>query len=157
MSEKTVEKAAEKKPETMDELIAKAVGQAIEKALPAAVAVAAKVGQPTPKLSKERLGECEKCHQSNGACKGEHRFVVVGPTSRKAWKFFSGIHINGVRYMSNHPGHKIWVPADANVEYMVERFENNEEELSDGRDAVHNSGVMGPAGKQITPAVMAWR
>lgn len=96
---------------------------------------------------------CWECGQYEIACHGKHRQVVVWPSNPHFVKFFQGYRLNGVTYLSNGPAHAITVPAEANVEYAVEMWTRNEQELSQGRVAEHNSGTV----NKFTPAVQGWR
>lgn len=109
---------------------------------------------------KERAGipgeQCTLCKQQLLGCMGEHRFMAVYPRNRRHGKYFQGVLINGVRYLSNSLAHKIWVPANASIEYLIQQFEINEEETMNGRTFEHDSGAIGGS-TSFNPATGAWR
>lgn len=160
-----------KKPEVKntDQLIADAVQKALADALPMSAGVMAKTfaetqhgfsqasraAAETARPTGIRCGKCRQ-HLPSGLKEDEHphRLVAVYPqNARKHGKWFQGIFINGVRYLSNSAIHKIHVPADADVEKMIQIWEENEDELQTGRQVDHNSGSV----DKPTPATVGWR
>lgn len=103
------------------------------------------------------LTRCQECEQFEAACGNKHVQMVVWPASRTAQKYFVGVRLNGVNYASAGPGHSVTVPAQNNIRAILETFERGEEDLSQGRQAEHYSGVIGPNGSGFKPATMAWR
>ena len=107
--------------------------------------------------TKRRFGPpCPECKAPKMGCKGKHKSVVVYPRNPRHARFFPGVRLNGVRYISNGPGHAIIVPADAPIEHLIQEFERNEDEQSQGRLAEHNSGVLGKK-SSTSRATRAWR
>jgi hypothetical protein len=113
-------------------------------------------------MSHRLTGEkCEGCKQflPRGVEQGqhEHRKVVVFPTAQRHGKWFQGVRINGELYLSNNRSHAILVPADANIEYLLQQWEDNEDAMLHGREAQHNSGSIGQNGSNFKEANSAWR
>ena len=151
----------EEKPEApkADSSVADAIKAAISEALPLATALAAQamanqhpapapyVGPAVPFL-KQALVTCGECGQKTDAaktkgCKGEHRLAIVFSDDEEEAQWFQGVKINGVRYLSNHPGHYITVPKDCNVEYMVAEHTRLAKQLRVGRKNNRHSGSIG--------------
>lgn len=85
--------------------------------------------------------KCPKCLQSLSGCNGRHKKIVVFMSKyRKFARNFQGVIINGVRYISNDPGHLITIPADAEggILRAVMEYEENEAELRIGGREVMN-------------------
>lgn len=156
-------KLSESKPTTSKE-VGDAISQAIKEALPVAVAAAVKMSrqpapvEPEPLAAGSQVGECGTCRQPFGGCGGKHRKIVVGPERDENWRIFPGIAINGVRYLSQGPGHMIDVPADSDIEYKIYMWEQNEQALATPRVKYHNSGQLGPGNRSgFVPATKGWR
>ena len=135
-----------------EQSVSDAIKEAIKEALPMAAAMAAQASaaaQPKPVAGpglpflKQNKGKCSECGQFEAACKNEHRLACVFPDDEEIGTFFQGVKINGVRYMSNGPGHLITVPKDSNVEYMVSAWVSQEKVLRTGRKMNRNSGSIG--------------
>lgn len=148
--------------------VAEAVKEALAEAIPmAAMAInqlnAKKVDLKQQEINDEnyRLKDlkCSECLQLRLACRDKHRKIVVYPRSAKNGQFFQGLFINGVRYLSNHSGHAIVVPENVSVEHEIEKWEANEDALSQGRERQHNSGTisMGGGTAGFNPAAQGWR
>ncbi len=133
------------------EQIADAVKQAISEALPAAAAIAAQVtanNQPKQAQtyvppSRRGAPKCEECKQYKEACKDQHAMMCVWPDDDEAAQWFTGVKLNGVRYMSNGPGHMITVPKKNNIGYILAKWTENERVQRRGRKVSHNSGQIG--------------
>lgn len=155
MSDKTDKKSEETKAPAS--ALTKEVQEAI--ALSTAMVAEALKGQQgqipgRPTRGVPDLGpRCGECGQYEVACKKQHRQAVVWPSNPHFVKFFQGVRINGVTYMSNGPQHRITVPAEADIEYAVAQWTDNEQEISQGRVAEHFSGTV----QKFNPAVKAWR
>jgi len=175
--------AKNREEELLDEKIATAMEKAAAAGAKAAVdalmpAVATLVAEATkPKhlqdaaAPKPKKPKCPICLQPNLACgyvfakNGEpetpkeqhHRKLPVYPGNPNLGKWFQGVIFNGVRYLSNSKQHSIWVPKDSNIEYIIELWEQNEQELATGREAHHNSGSLSKNGSNFTAAQSAWR
>jgi hypothetical protein len=99
------------------------------------------------------------CKCSSAKCEKDctaHKKLAVYPESRKYGRWFQGCILNGVRYLSNSLAHKITVPASANFEHWIQVWEENEEQVMNGRVAEHDSGGIG-VGASFTPASAGWR
>ncbi len=102
--------------------------------------------------------QCNDCGQVRKACRGKHRKAVVFPRNPMRERWFQGVFINGICYRSDFAGQPITVPADCNIEYMMDKWEENEEALITGRVKQHNSGVIGGAGRSgFRAAQGGWR
>lgn len=160
------------KSEVPQSEIARAVSEAIAAALPAAVAAAVQTmaavqqGQKDSQeaaMNAHRLtGEkCADCKQilPRGCKQGEHahKMLVVFPTQKRNFKWFQGVRINSVLYLSNGPNHYIPVPAESNIEHDIQKWEDNEDAQAHGREAEHDSGTMGAGVARTHNAQMAWR
>lgn len=144
----------QKKPEPTPELtIQEAVKQAISEALPIATALAAKAlqdnqnkplaGVAPPTYPRDSSTRCSECGQYLKACKNEHRLACIYPDDEEAASFFPGVKINGVRYLSNGPGHLITVPKNSDVEYTMAAWVRNERDQRIGKKNLRNSGSIG--------------
>lgn len=152
--------------ESVDERVAKAVAKAIAEALPlmagvlgqsmvqAQADIEAKKVQTidTFRLTGER---CQVCRQilPRGVKQGDHTHKRMIVWANYNSEYFQGVRINGVQYLSNDDRHHILVPADANVEYLVAQWENNERVTAEGRKHSHNSGNLNNPQR----ATAAWR
>jgi hypothetical protein len=100
--------------------------------------------------------KCGTCGQYETACQKKHVDFCAYPTNYPEFgEFFQGIMVNGVRYLSNGPGHTVKIPAVSEAEFanIIRTYEHNERESRVGRSKVHNSGsVFNPQ-----PANAAWR
>jgi hypothetical protein len=124
---------------------AEQVREIVEAMVPSIVAAVQAGNQRSGVAPKAKKPKCHECGQDNMACGEKHRQVVVfvsGPYER----WFQGVQINGVAYKSNNASHLITVPADANVEYMMEQFRASEERFATGRNFQHNSGYIAQNG-----------
>lgn len=155
-----------------EDAIAKAVREAVGKALSEAIPAVATIAVESQRKANQVVGDgkaeaairaaaqrlqCPKCFQPVSACNGKHRRVVVYPTNQRFGRYFQGVFINGIRYLSNGPSHAIDVPLECDIEYMISAWEQNEYDTAQGRKAEHNSGSLGAAGGQFSPATEGWR
>lgn len=135
---------------SLEDKIAEGVARAMEKALPLAVTAALQVQSSINMSNHDRAmaarptGEkCAACKQllPPGVKQGEHKHirVAVFPKNRRHAKWFQGLFINGVRYLSNDASHLLDVPADIDLS-IIANWEDNEEVLKEGREATHDSG-----------------
>jgi hypothetical protein len=127
----------------------------------AAMIAAQKAGQPkvTPPPDPELRANCPDCGQMVGACDNKHAFIVVFPTHYPEFAdAFQGRMINGHRYISDGPDHKICVPAiaEADIKRAVHDFEQNERQTRMGRVRHHDSGNA-RAGVVANPALDGFR
>lgn len=161
MSDDTKNKPAA--PGISDAAMAAAVKFVSEQMIPAAVAaaVAATTKQggagPLPAAPKSKE-KCTDCGQTKSTgCMGQHVEMVVFPKSYS--EYFTGVTLNGVKYLSNHENHKITVPAscESMLQGIVDQYEKNERELATGRKASRHSGQVSPHGSSVNPANQAWR
>lgn len=109
-----------------------------------------------PSATRRYGPPCPECKQPKMGCGGKHKQVVVFPRNVRHARFFQGFKLNGVRYISNGPGHAITVPASCDVEHALQKFERNEDEQAQGRIVDHNSGTLGKK-SSISRATQAWR
>lgn len=136
----------EKKEETKAQTtVSTQTVQEVAEALIPSVVAAVQAGQQRAQVKASAKPKCLECGQPNMACQGKHREAdvsVSGPYAR----WFQGVQINGVVYKSDHPGHRITVPEDANVEYAIEQFRASEERFATGRTFDHHSGYISQNG-----------
>lgn len=161
-------RAAEKAPSSsFEDKIAAAVAKAMETAIPMAFATIEQVRSNAQTAANEKVqannaavhAVCPECrfHPKNCDYGKSHKKVVVFPKSGANAQWFQGVTINGVRLLSNGPGHYLIVPERCDVEGIVARWEANEEETKQGRSAQHHSGSIGAGHSQVHPAHAAWR
>lgn len=132
-------------------------------------------GRDAAILAERYRSKCPKCDQPHMACgykvtknpdgtetdndKQVHEYIVVFPSQVAAMKAFQGVIINNVKYDSGNRSNRICVPRAAQVGAMVNTFELNEIEATQGRlggafrhmnpDGTAKAGVsMGPGGVQ---------
>lgn len=81
-----------------------------------------------------------------------HILRDVFPTDPIAAEYWSGITINGALYMSNGPGHKIWVPRNSDIDSIISAYSEGERIQRNGRKHVRkNAGTLsGNAGQSNT-------
>lgn len=94
-------------------------------------------GRKTPDSTK-----CGACGQLVAACKGKHIEMVVYPNQYAQW--FQGAFINGVRYLSNGPHHKVTVPEVNDIQFTLDTYVENEAQQALGKAKMHNSGLISP-------------
>lgn len=168
-----------KTPEkSMQEMIAAAVATAIKEAMPAVAAVIA-ASQPqaaashVPLVQKKAQAhygiECQICGQPANACGGVplrknkdgSTFEDVEANHVKACIYpsedfdgFPGLFCNQVKYKSNGPGHRIWIPRANESDFQVKlnHWVAAEREMRLGRKRQHRSGVMSPHGNATQEA-----
>lgn len=158
------------KPETakLDPTVAEAMRLVAEQMIPAAVAAAVAATQGSRQSAPQaqaspapaRHEKCHDCGQVRTGCEGRHVDIVVFPTRYPHHaEYFSGVQINGVRYLSNDASHRVCVPAncESSILNIVSAFEQNEQDQAMGRKASHHGGRVGPNGSQTKPANAAWR
>ena len=165
------DKKVETKPEiakSESTILAEAVKLVAEQMIPAAVAAAVAAtsqrqaaqvpaGRFPAAVNHER---CQDCGQIRTGCNGKHVLAVVYPLRYPmAADYFTGVVLNGVKYMSNNSSHKVLIPADAesSILNIVANFEQNEQDQALGRKAERSSGVVSPNGANFVPANSAWR
>lgn len=150
-------------PKTEAQILAEAIEQVAAKLIPAAVAAAVTANQAASQprqaapVQARRGGVCQVCRQRDGACGGKHVEMVVFPEAHD--EYFQGVFLNGVKYLSNDPGHKVLVPADSesDIKRIVAGYVQNERELSQSRKAERHSGVVSPYGTAVTQQHVGWR
>lgn len=155
--------------ESIEDKITRALTAALEKALPAMAAAAVQTQisaqdvRQSAQISARSTGErCADCRQvlPAGVKQGEHAHIKVAifPHDRRHGKWFQGLMINGVRYLSNNASHLVTVPADIDLQ-LIRNWEDNEDSLKEGREATHDSGSLGPSGSNVHQAnhTSGWR
>ncbi len=135
--------------ESLDDKIASAVKKAVEEAMPVSSMAAAKVLgdmlRPPKKVPEFHPGQhCNRCGQLLTACRGNHVKMVVAPSSPRRYESFPGIFVNGVMYKSPDTHTPIDVPAENNIAEILQRWNQGEEDLREGRSLTHNSGTISP-------------
>jgi hypothetical protein len=78
-----------------------------------------------------------------------HTKEYVGPKDDNLFRWFQGVIVNGVRFLSDYPGHKILIPIKSDIMTQVSMWEQNEKDLLQKRTA-HGMGMgnAGPGGVQ---------
>lgn len=74
-----------------------------------------------------------------------HIKVYVGPKDEDYFQWFQGFIISGVRFLSDYPGHMIWIPKKSDILTNVNLWERNEKELSRRRQGA-GKGMKAPHG-----------
>lgn len=153
--------------DAVDERTARIFAKMFAEAMPTMAAVIAQsiqAGQQNAKNAEalaleaaRPTGErCTDCRQllPRGCKQGEHKHkkIVVFPRDKRYAKWFLGVRINSVLYLSNGPNHAIVVPEDCAIEQLIEGWEDNETELAHGRVAAHDSGSIGAATSKFNQA-----
>lgn len=59
-----------------------------------------------------------------------HVRAYVGPRDEELFQWFQGVIIRNVRFLSDFPGHMIWIPKKSDILTIVNNWERNEKELS---------------------------
>lgn len=111
-------------------------------------------------VNKKPIVQCGKCFQNENACKGKHVKMVVYPERYPEFaKWWPGVVINGVRYISHTPNVKILVPEKqySTIVNAIKTFEENERTVNISRSKTHVSGSIGRRGTGAVKAEMAWR
>lgn len=140
------------------------------------------------RLKQARLMRCAICRQPISACGGpyeldkegnptgekdahgnvkvnpriNHIAAYVGPRNHRLFKWFQGIIVGGVRYLSDRPGHTIWIPKKSDVLTLINTWENDQEDLLQGRKAEGHGpmGFVGPGqsvNKMDSQQYLGWR
>lgn len=129
--------------------------EAIADGIAMGIAVAAKGNTPAPTQTRAQARQkktCGECKQDLRGCEGKHRLMVVYP--KKNGRYFQGVIINGVRYLSNNKNHKICVPANADISNFISNWEDSEEAMKESKSREHNSGELSGSGRtSFNPAV----
>lgn len=110
-------------------------------------------------LAQRPTQKCQECGQLEAACNKEHVKMVVTFTKYPQYaEFFVGIYLNGVRYLSNHPGHYVTVPKAAEGEFMYRLQQAEEEEVvvHTKRTRHHNTGSIDRP-NQLNPVTDGFR
>lgn len=114
-------------------------------------------------FKKDKDGNDIVEHNEDGSLKYNyqlnHTQEYVGPKDENLFKWFQGIRVNGVRYLSDHWGHRVWIPRKSDILTSISAWEQNEKELSQKRSAEGmGMGSVGPGGvvKQGQGAI-GWR
>lgn len=90
-----------------------------------------------------------------------HVKEYVGPKDENLFRWFQGLILNGVRYLSDYPGHKIWIPKKSDILTQVNMWEQNEKDLLQKRSAWgQGAGSIGPQGQVLNKGssqFIGWR
>lgn len=162
---KTDAETKQEAEQSLDTKIANAVGKAVSEAMPMATMGAAKVMADilNPKKALEDAAakelfsasdRCSKCHQMKRACKDKHVLLIVAPANPRRFERFPGITVGAVTYISPRMGKPIYVPAENDILYRLQQWENEEDNLREGHSLIHDSGVLSPVpnNSKIIPA-----
>lgn len=91
-----------------------------------------------------KTGEQKIVVSADGAVQYEpsvnHIKYICAPRDESLFRWFQGVIIGGVRFLSDHPGHTIWIPKKSDIPTIINNWERNEKELSQRREA-HGSGA----------------
>lgn len=133
----------------------------------AVTAVQASQSMALPQIIAQRsqnqniIPQCHVCQQLITACKDKHVKMVVFPTRYPEFaRWWPGYKLNGVRYISHTPNHKIVVPeiAISAISQAILAYEENERTVKIGRKAQRHGGSIGPHGNGGIPVVNeTWR
>lgn len=86
-----------------------------------------------------------------------HELAYVGPKDDNLFKWFQGLIVNGHRYLSDYPGHKIWIPKKSDILTQVNAWEQNEKDLMQKRTAEGQGMSVGPGGVKRSNQYVGWR
>jgi uncharacterized protein YraI len=135
---------------------AKAAVEALMPAIAAATINAGKGQVPAQGVghfNRPPVIRCNQCGQDQKACKTNgHTEMVVYPTRYPEFaEWFMGVYINGVRYLSDRPGHKITVPTDSvsGIKTHIQVWEDNERTTKLGKKRRHNSGDVNAPNRNV--------
>lgn len=174
IAETPIKKEASQK-DIFADMIKAAVKAVIEETLPAMAAASAVANKGGGMVAAENVIKrwqiCSTCRQKGPPtkanplgypCKGNHIYMVVYPQRYQHFaKFFQGVMINGVRYLSSNRRERILVPTEmeGTVLKIIEDWEDNEQAtMSGSRVAEHDSGDIKEVGQSKTnPAQQAFR
>ncbi len=141
------------------------------------------------KLVKEAMKRTQRCHicglpvsacggafardaqgnekierDANGIVKLEpsvnHIKYYCGPKDDSLFRWFQGVMIGGVRFLSDYVGHQIWIPIKSDIPTLINNWERNEKELSHKRQAEGNgAGAVLPGGQVVRGSqnAIGWR
>lgn len=156
-TEKLEQPAAEAPKPKTDEMreVARALAEELVPSVAVAVAQATRgpvVHDPRRQPPPPNPTRCSTCGQLLVACKDEHEMLVVYPQNVRHGKFFQGLFLNGVRYLSPRPGVAIPVPKENNFRYDLAKAEEAEDNFLHGRVIQHHSGSIGHTGTGFVPA-----
>ena len=154
-------KPEEKKAESLsvNDDIKKLIAEALKQGRAEGMAMAAMMQKGTQAPPPQYIpGElCADCRQEKRHCKGEHVKMAVFPQERRLGKWFQGVKLNGVLYLSNHANHEITVPKHNDFASIISTWEENERVTAQGRVAEHDSGEVNARGGRTNRATGGWR
>lgn len=130
-----------KQDEAFNKAVADAVAKVLEHAIPAAVGAAVMATQPKTRAPDNRE-RCTECRQLIVACQGKHTQMVVWCRDPEADRWFTGVKVNGVTYISPHAGTPITVPLHSDIASILSAYEQGEKEMMRGKRVEHNSGSL---------------
>lgn len=76
---------------------------------------------------------------------GNHGRMYVNVANRRRAKWFPGVWINGVQYLSVTTQHLMWVPKDNEIGAKIADWAESDEELRTKREIEHDSGIITPS------------
>lgn len=90
-----------------------------------------------------------------------HTKEYVGPKDDNLFRWFQGVFVNGVRYLSDYYNHKIWIPRKSDILTQTNMWEQNEKDLLQKRQAWgQGAGSIGPQGQVMnrgSSQYVGWR
>lgn len=115
-------------------------------------------------FAKDAKGDDIVTRNEDGSLKWEpsinHVKHYCGPQDESLFKWFQGVIIKGVRFLSDHYGHLIWIPKKSDIPTLINAWERNEKDLSQKRSAEGNGMGYASAGGVVArsnqPAI-GWR
>lgn len=135
--------------EKMLDLAGKMAEKIVEGLIPQLVATASILQKPAPGQAPQHSPatgnkpRCQVCGQHLSSCNNEHVEMIVLPVRRPEFaQWYQGYFINGVRYLSEHAGHKVSVPKSCanDISNGVRLWEDTEAHMRQGKVADHHSG-----------------
>lgn len=125
------------------------------------VAVAAVMAaQQTVNMKAQQVAEnnenCGHCGQKVKGCLGKHAKMVVLPRTTLGKRYFQGIRLNGVLYMSPNSQTPIIVPEQNDFAYILQQHDAQEESFPHGKQYMHDSGSVN-APRMVNPAQVPWQ
>lgn len=90
-----------------------------------------------------------------------HQRVYVGPKDESLFRWFQGFIISGVRFLSDFPGHQVWIPIKSDILTNVNYWEQDQKDLLQKRSAEGmGAGSVGAQGQVLSKGqqrAIGWR
>jgi hypothetical protein len=132
---------ADPKDEAFNKAVADAVAKAMETVIPASIGAAIQVSQPKGAV-RPSTDICGECRQYLRACKGEHEQMEVWCHDPEVNRWFTGVRINGVTYLSPEAGIRVTVPKGSDIASIISAYSQGEKEMMRGKKVQHDSGSL---------------